>query len=143
MEDTGSTAAEVDKGLPDEPADVSKLQKRRTYGGNKSFWGKNQTTRKKYFFHCGGDYPHQSSCPAQEKTCNKCQKKGHFAQYCRSKSSKLKYENDCVILKRSSNQRNTPLLHNSELSNDKARVSESSDSSKGYVKTSITVTVNS
>ena len=37
LEDAKSKAAKVDKRLPDEPADVSKLQKRRTYGGNKSF----------------------------------------------------------------------------------------------------------
>ena len=57
-----------------------------------------------------------------------------------------KHDNDCVILKRNSNQRNAPVLHNSELSNDETRVSESSDSRKGYVENSITdktVTVNS
>ena len=57
-----------------------------------------------------------------------------------------KHDNDCVILKRNSNQRNAPMLHNSELSNDETRVSESSDSRKGYVENSITdktVTVNS
>ena len=86
LEDSESKAAEVDKGLPNEPADVSKLQKWRTYGGNKSFQGKNQTIHKKYCFHCGGGYPHQGSCPAQENTCNKCQK-GHFAWCCRSKHS--------------------------------------------------------
>ena len=56
------------------------------------------------------------------------------------------HDNDCVILKRNSDQRNAPVLHSSELSNDKTRVFESSDSSKGYVKNSITdktVTVNS
>ena len=37
LEDAKSKAAKADKRLPDEPADVSKLQKRRTYGGNKSF----------------------------------------------------------------------------------------------------------
>ena len=70
LEDAESKAAEVDKGLPDEPADISKLQKRRTYGGNKSFREKNQTIHKKYCFRYGSDYPHQGSCPAQEKTCN-------------------------------------------------------------------------
>ena len=57
-----------------------------------------------------------------------------------------KHDNDCVILKRNSNQRNAPVLHNSELSNDETRVSESSGSRKGYVENSITdktVTVNS
>ena len=85
LEDAESKAAEVDKSLQDEPTDVSKLQKRRTYGGNKSFRGKNQTIYKKYCFRCGGDYRHQGSYPAQKKTCNKCQKKGHFARCCRSK----------------------------------------------------------
>ena len=70
LEDAESKAAEVGKGLPDEPADISKLQKRRTYGGNKSFREKNQTIHKKYCFRYGSDYPHQGSCPAQEKICN-------------------------------------------------------------------------
>ena len=53
---------------------------------------------------------------------------------------------DCVILKRNSDQRNAPVIHNSELSNEETRVPESSDSSKGYVENSITdktVTANS
>ena len=56
-----------------------------------------------------------------------------------------KHDNDCVILKRNSDQGNTPALHNSESSSGKTLVSESSDSSKGYVKNSMTdktVTVN-
>ena len=54
-----------------------------------------------------------------------------------------KYDNDCIILKRIFDQGNTPVLHSSELSNDETLVSESSDSSKGYVENSVTVTVNS
>ena len=50
------------------------------------------------------------------------------------------YDNDCVILKRSFDQRNTLVLHDSESSES---VSESSDSSKGYVESYVTVTVNS
>ena len=53
---------------------------------------------------------------------------------------------DCVILKRNSDHRNAPVIHNSELSNEETRVPESSDSSKGYVENSITdktVTANS
>ena len=56
MEDAESKAAEFDKGLLNEIADVSKLQKRRTYRANKSFRGKNQTICKKHCFRCGGDY---------------------------------------------------------------------------------------
>ena len=37
LEDAESKATEVDKGLPEEPADVSKLQKQRTYQGKKIF----------------------------------------------------------------------------------------------------------
>ena len=47
-----------------------------------------------------------------------------------------KYDNDCVILKRSSDQRNTLVLHDSESS-------KSVSKSKGYVENSVTVTVNS
>ena len=34
-----------------------------------------------------------------------------------------KHDNDCVLLKWNSNQRNAPVLHNSELSNDETCVS--------------------
>ena len=49
---------------------------------------KNQSIHKIYCFHFGRDYPHQNLCPAQEKTCSKCQKKEHLARCCKSKVSK-------------------------------------------------------
>ncbi|KAK3726270.1 hypothetical protein QZH41_003048 [Actinostola sp. cb2023] len=41
-------------------------------------------------FFCGNTKHPRSKCPARDATCNKCQKKGHFAKACRGKSSKPK-----------------------------------------------------
>ena len=41
-------------------------------------------------YQCGGCYPHKNKCPATNKTCNKCNKTGHFAKCCRSKNISLK-----------------------------------------------------
>jgi RNase H-like domain found in reverse transcriptase/Integrase core domain/Reverse transcriptase (RNA-dependent DNA polymerase)/Aspartyl protease len=38
-------------------------------------------------FFCGYSKHPRSKCPAREATCNKCQKKGHYAKVCRSSSS--------------------------------------------------------
>ena len=35
---------------------------------------------------CGGQFPHQSECPAKGKECRSCGKMNHFARVCRSKS---------------------------------------------------------
>ena len=43
---------------------------------------------KKCCFHCGGEYPHSTVCPAQGKTCRSCSKIGHLASVCCSKSKK-------------------------------------------------------
>ena len=31
---------------------------------------------------CGGEYPHNSSCPAKGKNCNYCRKENHFKSVC-------------------------------------------------------------
>ena len=36
-------------------------------------------------FNCGGNYPHEGSCPARGKSCSECGKANHFAVVCRSK----------------------------------------------------------
>ena len=33
---------------------------------------------------CGGDHTRKQTCPAQGKTCLKCQKPNHFAKQCRT-----------------------------------------------------------
>ena len=50
---------------------------------------KNSTSTPCYF--CGGNYPHQRSCPAKGKECIACHKIGHFAKVCKSaaRSSKV------------------------------------------------------
>ena len=34
---------------------------------------------------CGGNYPHQGTCPAQGKKCLNCGKMNHFTKVCRGK----------------------------------------------------------
>ncbi|KAK3697503.1 hypothetical protein QZH41_002099 [Actinostola sp. cb2023] len=45
-------------------------------------------TDQKQCYRCGGNYPHQGRpCPALHETCRNCQKVGHFAKVCKSKST--------------------------------------------------------
>ena len=37
-------------------------------------------------YRCGGEYPHAKVCPAQDKTCRKCNKVGHFERCCTTKT---------------------------------------------------------
>ena len=43
-------------------------------------------SRNKSCYRCGGNFPHNNGCPAEGKTCNKCQKPNHFAVVCRTKA---------------------------------------------------------
>ncbi|KAK3751390.1 hypothetical protein QZH41_002583 [Actinostola sp. cb2023] len=45
-------------------------------------------TDQKQCYRCGGNYSHQGRpCPALHETCRNCQKVGHFAKVCKSKST--------------------------------------------------------
>ncbi|KAK3752457.1 hypothetical protein QZH41_007499 [Actinostola sp. cb2023] len=45
-------------------------------------------TDQKQCYRCGGNYPNQGCpCPALHETCRNCQKVGHFAKVCNSKST--------------------------------------------------------
>ena len=35
-----------------------------------------------FCYRCGGEFPHQSKCPALLNTCNMCGKRGHYEQKC-------------------------------------------------------------
>nr|XP_037870350.1 uncharacterized protein LOC119629239 [Bombyx mori] len=48
----------------------------------------NNPRRQKCFF-CGGQIHPRKNCPAFEKTCQLCNKKGHFATVCRSSSKSI------------------------------------------------------
>nr|XP_037872947.1 uncharacterized protein LOC119629806 [Bombyx mori] len=52
------------------------------------------TPRRQKCFFCGGQIHPRKNCPAFEKTCQLCNKKGHFATVCRSSS---KSTNSVVI----------------------------------------------
>ena len=45
-----------------------------------------RNTNSKHCFKCGNHYGpnHLQSCPAKDKICSKCAKRGHFAKVCRS-----------------------------------------------------------
>ena len=47
---------------------------------------------KKYTcYNCGGEYPHETECPAKGKTCTYCKRVDHFENYCKTKSRNQKY----------------------------------------------------
>ncbi|CAB4044596.1 Retrovirus-related Pol poly from transposon, partial [Paramuricea clavata] len=39
---------------------------------------------------CGGHFPHKQVCPAKDKDCRACGKRGHFARVCRTNPPKSK-----------------------------------------------------
>ena len=88
LADAESQAEEI------EVADVNLTRRRFTKTKTEDF-GKNnkqgrkgsQTSTTKTCFRCGGNYPHNASCPATGKTCNRCRKTGHFERCCRSKNT--------------------------------------------------------
>lgn len=47
----------------------------------------NKNFKKKCYF-CGANYHDRTKCPAQDNTCNNCQKVGHYAKVCKSKQFK-------------------------------------------------------
>ena len=88
-EDTDFQAASVENS-EEMPINRMSMDKRRFQkdNGKKTFQGGRRTSSQaKTCFQCGGSYPHTKVCPAKTKTCNKCQKKGHFARCCRSKGT--------------------------------------------------------
>ena len=56
---------------------------------NKMKKAKPQKMSKKSCYRCGGEYPHQGECPAINKDCRKCGKKGHFSKVCRTRNKSL------------------------------------------------------
>ena len=42
---------------------------------------------------CGGHFPHKQVCPAKDKNCKACGKRGHFARVCRTNPQKSKHVN--------------------------------------------------
>ena len=66
--------------------DIKAIRKGNTQDGKiyKSRGLSNKGSNKKCF-RCDGIYPHQSKCPAEGQTC-KCEKKGHYARCCKSKT---------------------------------------------------------
>ena len=71
-----------EKSLEEVRVKHTKRKKQSTHGRplNARAQGKEKPNCKR----CGRVHP-PKTCPAFDKTCNKCQKKGHFAALCRSK----------------------------------------------------------
>ena len=67
-----------------------------------SFHRKMSSNPKKCF-RCDGSYPHSGSCPAQNKSCNKCGKMGHYAKCCKSKMYLPKKEQEGKRFKQKQN----------------------------------------
>ena len=77
---------------------------------------------RKQCFKCGNSYPHKDTvCPAQGKTCYKCQKKNHFADMCHSKygMKKQQYKNSVKYV--------TESFDSCDLTCDESEVSNKSD----------------
>ena len=55
---------------------------------------KKKMDTKKSCFKCGGEFPHKDKCPALGKTCNKCGKKNHFANMCKTSRDKIHYNEE-------------------------------------------------
>ena len=45
---------------------------------------------KKRCFQCDRAWPHEGACPASDKSCNKCKKKGHFQACCPEKNGRTR-----------------------------------------------------
>ena len=59
--------------------------------GKNSFHERKMSSTPKCF-RCGEKYPHEKSCPAQQKECFKCGKLGHFGKACRTKSKQYNHK---------------------------------------------------
>ena len=55
---------------------------------NKIATKQGQKTEQQTCRNCGRNYPHDGHCPATGKICNKCEKRNHFANVCRSRAKK-------------------------------------------------------
>ncbi|XP_014666498.1 PREDICTED: uncharacterized protein LOC106808332 [Priapulus caudatus] len=49
-----------------------------------------QKEKTRQCYRCGGEFPHQSNCPAKGKMCSLCKKSNHFAKMCKSRQYKDK-----------------------------------------------------
>ena len=81
----------------DKPETVNKVYGKKKKGRNAQSKGMTSQNHSRDVkpgscYRCGlmGHFSKDKSCPAREKTCNKCQKKGHFATVCKTKMSKKK-----------------------------------------------------
>ncbi|KAL1470826.1 hypothetical protein MTO96_024002 [Rhipicephalus appendiculatus] len=74
------------------PAEINQVGRRQKHSRSASEHKPRQsasTERERKCFNCGGPWPHErgrSSCPAANKTCQACKKRGHYSAVCRGKS---------------------------------------------------------
>ena len=75
---------EFEKFSESESATLSNIQAQKPE--RKRYVQRSPQTRPVQCRYCGYDWPHKNGlCPAKDQTCNKCGKRDHFAQVCRSK----------------------------------------------------------
>ena len=67
----------------------------RSRGGTTSRNSSDRSTQNKDCFKCGNTFSanNLAQCPAQDKICNKCTKRGHFAKLCKSSGVNVIQEN--------------------------------------------------
>ena len=64
-----------------------------------------KTLKKKICYYCGGPMHPRNFCPAQDRTCHTCGKRGHFAKVCRSRdykaakiSATVQFKKECSLI---------------------------------------------
>ena len=60
----------------------------------------NEMIRQRKCFRCGNAYPHDGECPANGIICSKCNRTGHFAKYCLSKTTEKSNANSLLTKKK-------------------------------------------
>ena len=99
IEDTKLQADELEKvaETAQESINTARTGKQRTNPGKKLFHEGRKMSSTQKCFRCGGNYPHERTCPATGKTCFTCGNLGHFEKFCRTKhrqiSQKFEKEN--------------------------------------------------
>jgi hypothetical protein len=104
MEDTRLMVKDMRESVNPEIAKVTKQTPKQT---NNQPRNTEKTWKSKHCDRCGHerDYQKAHNCPAYDRICAKCQKRGHYAAVCSSKPTDRGYQGNRYTLKRSDNKR--------------------------------------